>query len=1023
MPRRVSARTQPPREESPLAQPQAQQVTFSDPLTQLRTHWKWAAFSQFFFTFNHLFAMNDVSLNAIEEDLLHGSNIVLPRIMQRLLYTVSYDRKVSLDNWQTALRKQYRKRDPAANPIGPEPRVEEPEQPSSPVAEELPEASPGGTYAHLPEDEEENKPGPSVEPDEDADSKVPESTRASTLERGFSLGASVKGLSVQPSEPDSIQVKHSSISDDAAEQEESKDWRDLPMLTKLDSMHLLTEWQFQNPMRLRTLMRSDDENALWRIEPIGYDSKKNAYWLIGADRIWLQRPIPKPPRPKGSANAASLKRKRGPASAKAAPKVKGRAAPAPTPAPAAKRPRLHAEEELVGRGRGRAAKAQAKVKLDAQARELAELNRQAAVLAREGSGLRTSMRGKGTNASTSTSPGKKALPPPPRGTRLSARLRGREDEDEWQSVPEEWLNGGEGSGSKRAARKTGLESDGSEISDLTELTEESGDKGLDEDEDEDEQEQEGEGEEQPKDKNEMKPVDNVPTVPMDDRGLEAPPVLPEGFIEWETICVTLNEWEHVAERFEKATHYTEKALYKVLVNDIVPVVTEELREIERRQKLSMAITQRKRSSRLLIRQSEKEEAEAAERKRREEEERNGRARRQEARAKKEEAERERREMARDLRRREREEREEKERAQANGETAESSEMQVDVVGNGTDADNKQHLKHPRKDVASSNIHNGKGHAVPKASGSGSKTPVGEDWELNCEICHRRGINLDDGTPMMSCGLCSKWQHIACHDHADQQAGRRRRNWDVVEFLCRQCQMKKAAASRSHAPQTHAQTAGMGQQQQPQTRNPYMTPSIASLAQASHYMNSNYARAPASMNGSTSYARDPQMSNARSAVPSTAIPQHQPAHHPPQHQPYPATISFSHYQPQQRGFSSTTESFYGPSNHTQPYGYSATHSQYPQYPIMNGGSQSYQDSQARWNASNTSSQRSTSEQSAAGPTPDGVGASQYGHSGTPPTQASMHWQHPHPHPSSAVAGHNAASQHFRYTTTPYQPAPS
>jgi hypothetical protein len=88
---------------------------FHEPLSKLRTQWKWAAFSQFFFTFNHLFAMNEVSLNVchrftyttftnfiltfptqdIEDDLVRGSSIVLPRIMQRLLYILSYDRKVS----------------------------------------------------------------------------------------------------------------------------------------------------------------------------------------------------------------------------------------------------------------------------------------------------------------------------------------------------------------------------------------------------------------------------------------------------------------------------------------------------------------------------------------------------------------------------------------------------------------------------------------------------------------------------------------------------------------------------------------------------------------------------------------------------------------------------------------------------------------------------------------------------------------------------------------------------------------
>lgn len=33
----------------------------------------------------------------------------------------------------------------------------------------------------------------------------------------------------------------------------------------------------------------------------------------------------------------------------------------------------------------------------------------------------------------------------------------------------------------------------------------------------------------------------------------------------------------MSERFEGATHYTEKALYKVLTTDIVPIITAELR--------------------------------------------------------------------------------------------------------------------------------------------------------------------------------------------------------------------------------------------------------------------------------------------------------------------------------------------------------------------------------------------------------------------------------------------------------------
>jgi len=43
------------------------------------------------------------------------------------------------------------------------------------------------------------------------------------------------------------------------------------------------------------------------------------------------------------------------------------------------------------------------------------------------------------------------------------------------------------------------------------------------------------------------------------------------------ICSTISEWEHIAERFHNATHYSEKALYKLLKNHVVPVVVSDLR--------------------------------------------------------------------------------------------------------------------------------------------------------------------------------------------------------------------------------------------------------------------------------------------------------------------------------------------------------------------------------------------------------------------------------------------------------------
>ncbi|KAJ7573885.1 hypothetical protein C8J56DRAFT_502233 [Mycena floridula] len=51
------------------------------------------------------------------------------------------------------------------------------------------------------------------------------------------------------------------------------------------------------------------------------------------------------------------------------------------------------------------------------------------------------------------------------------------------------------------------------------------------------------------------------------------------------------------------------------------------------------------------------------------------------------------------------------------------------------------------------------------STSGTCTPKGEEWELDCEICHRKGMNIDEDVGIMCCEMCSKWQHMSCHDQA------------------------------------------------------------------------------------------------------------------------------------------------------------------------------------------------------------------------------------------------------------------
>ena len=140
---------------------------------------------------------------------------------------------------------------------------------------------------------------------------------------------------------------------------------------------------------------------------------------------------------------------------------------------------------------------------------------------------------------------------------------------------------------------------------------------------------------------------------------------------------------------------------------------------------------------------------------------------------------------------------------------------------------------------------------------------------------------DDGSPLLCCGRCSKWQHIVCHDLADRQAGRPKRNWDTEEFTCRACQGRTLANGR----QVHNGSS----YDSGRTPSPY------------YHQPAGYAgQAPYSQN----YAPHPH--HARSPY--------------PQH----TAITFSHYQPQHRGFTNTLSSPHsrassqGPSSYPQPH---------------------------------------------------------------------------------------------------------
>jgi hypothetical protein len=275
--------------------------------------------------------------------------------------------------------------------------------------------------------------------------------------------------------------------------------------------------------------------------------------LVSADRLWIQREIPKPPK--------SLKRKRPDAAVNRSSKA-SQSAKTDHPDHRSKRRRSdrenvddkpvtdsavtsNSQHQTAQPSRGRAAKAQANLRLDAQAKALAAFRSEEAAAAVASS----AKRGK---------PPLPAQPMRPLGTRLSARLRGDDADGEWQAIPEEWL-GSSDPNDKAAAtppagkgpHKTGLESDLESTSDLTELSESSEEEEDVEVEDvtKEDAEEENVNEETSSSTNIEAPKDpKLFTASKEeeteikiiyDRDLDNILTPPEGFIEWETVSLPL----------------------------------------------------------------------------------------------------------------------------------------------------------------------------------------------------------------------------------------------------------------------------------------------------------------------------------------------------------------------------------------------------------------------------------------------------------------------------------------------------
>lgn len=162
----------------------------------------------------------------------------------------------------------------------------------------------------------------------------------------------------------------------------------------------------------------------------------------------------------------------------------------------------------------------------------------------------------------------------------------------------------------------------------------------------------------------------------------------------------------------------------------------------------------------------------------------------------------------------------------------------------------------------------------------------------CELAIHSQLYSDylaqnDGLPMVSCGMCSRWQHIPCHDAADDKAGRPRRNWQHEKFYCSRCRpaaMQRLANGTTRSTSVTSQPRTQARSQKAPTQamqyNSYSHPTSDPLYSQ---------RAAYSSNVPYGQQYPDQRAMASGSMYGTQ-------------QRSQAGISFSHYQPQQHAFS-------------------------------------------------------------------------------------------------------------------------
>lgn len=251
----------------------------------------------------------------------------------------------------------------------------------------------------------------------------------------------------------------------------------------------------------------------------------------------------------------------------------------------------------------------------------------------------------------------------------------------------------------------------------------------------------------------------------------------ESWVEFEAIAVERVEWEWMATRFAKSRHPDEKALHVLLRETVLPKVMADIAEAEKQQAHEAAMANRKRSSRIALKESEREERERDRVARIKMEEKMAAIREEEENKERKEREEQDAARVREERLREREERA----------LAREREIYERAEKESFEREQRERMREVRKLRREQGLPEN-----PEEEEDGTNTPANNDaggddnWELNCEVCGRRGFNLDDTDEIVCCETCGVWQHTECWNAFDRSVSRARRDWENEDFFCSKC---------------------------------------------------------------------------------------------------------------------------------------------------------------------------------------------------------------------------------------------